>query len=318
MNKLLFVWDVGALVGLGHAVRSRALLEYMEARCGCNCTHFEADGIDAHTELLVKEAIRPRGGDYAGVVFDLERGAPTPAMLQAAGAAKKIGFVGAGYKNIGYENLDLSFVQGIPVPPPTSSNCFHGTDWVVLREGFTCAADAYCGPPHDGDGHDVFICGGGSDPQDLTWLAITALLGHARIHVVLGRYYRGKTRGRHNASVSVYHDGSLVPVMMLMRMCDMAIVSYGMTALECLAVGLPTIVLSMSDDHNNSAAALAEQGALVNAGLIAAATQQSVAARYKSLCNNPALCAKLSRTGRRLIDGRGVERVAAKIMEVIA
>lgn len=314
MNKLLFIWDVGEAVGLGHAVRSRALLEYMRARC--NCTHLEADGIDAHTELLLKETVCAYGGDYAGVVFDLERGAPTPAMLQAAGAAKKIAFVGAGYKNIGYENLDLSFVQGIPVPPPTGSNCFHGTDWVVLRERFT---DAYHSDRHDGDRRDVFICGGGSDPQDLTWLAITALLQYApletRIHVLLGRYYRGPARSFHLGAVYNYPEGYLLPVM---RMCDMAIVSYGMTALECLAVGLPTIALSMSDDHNNSAAALAEQGALVNAGLIAAATQQSVAARYNDLCSNPALCAKLSATGRRLIDGRGVERVAAKIMEVIA
>ena len=115
------------------------------------------------------------------------------------------------------------------------------------------------------------------------------------------------------------HHGVDNPYELMIR-SDIAIVSYGMTALECLAAGLPTIALSMSNDHLASAQALSEHTkAFISAGLTRQVNMRDLTRTAYCLATySDNVKSKLRRQARKAVDGHGVENVAAKIMEVLS
>jgi spore coat polysaccharide biosynthesis protein SpsF len=97
---------------------------------------------------------------------------------------------------------------------------------------------------------------------------------------------------------------------------DVAVVSYGMTAFECLALGLPTVALSISEDHALSANRV-QQGcgaALTSLGPVECVSAQTIRAMVYAMLTRPA---QLSKFAHRFVDGKGAGRVADKIMEVL-
>ena len=97
---------------------------------------------------------------------------------------------------------------------------------------------------------------------------------------------------------------------------DVACVSYGMTAFECLCLGIPTVALSISPDHAASAALVQEQsgGALVSLGEVEKVQPLDIRNAVDAmLADAPAL----SQKARAYVDGKGVYRVADKILETL-
>jgi len=94
---------------------------------------------------------------------------------------------------------------------------------------------------------------------------------------------------------------------------DVAVVSYGMTALECLALGLPTVALSISRGHETSADLVQDEtdGALTSLGLVDDVSADSIRRTVMDLVEAQRRWNGLDLEGkaRRYIDGRGVERV---------
>ena len=117
-------------------------------------------------------------------------------------------------------------------------------------------------------------------------------------------------------------DGSIADVPAAMDGCDIAIVSYGVTALECACVGLPAVYVCATEAHEVGARALDEEGCGINAGVAGrydTATGYStgeyhIAGLADKLLADPDRLAAMSAAGRALIDGRGAERVAKRIL----
>jgi spore coat polysaccharide biosynthesis predicted glycosyltransferase SpsG len=93
---------------------------------------------------------------------------------------------------------------------------------------------------------------------------------------------------------------------------SVAVVGGGVTLYECLALGVASVAVSVAASQRPTVQALAVRGAIVDGGPLGASRPQMrrLAVLVGDLLDAGASRARLARTGRRLVDGRGAERVA--------
>lgn len=99
----------------------------------------------------------------------------------------------------------------------------------------------------------------------------------------------------------------------LMASMDLAVTGGGSTCWEMAFLGLPAIVLELSDNQQRSARALDAAGAVENAGEIQTQEVTVLAERIQSLCRDAGRRGAMSAAGRRLIDGEGGNRVIRRL-----
>lgn len=90
---------------------------------------------------------------------------------------------------------------------------------------------------------------------------------------------------------------------------DIVVTAGGVTLLESLAMGRPTVVVPTADNQRANVAACVSAGAAVEA------TAASAATLARTLMYDVAQREAIAAAGRSLIDGRGAQRVAATIAE---
>ena len=195
---------------------------------------------------------------------------------------------------------------------------FTGWDWVILRREFASARRiATCRrlPPID-----ILVTMGGSDPAGMTEFALEALnllpLPLA-VQVVVGPGFARTlelldaiARSRHYIHVSHAPD-AMAP---LMRASRIAVVSFGVSAYELAACGVPAVHLCLTDDHARSSSAFEREGIAQTLGVFGRVRPQQLADAVAGLLGDPARAAEMAARARKLIDGRGAKRVAALVV----
>ncbi|MGH7034623.1 MAG: hypothetical protein ACREFL_12905, partial [Stellaceae bacterium] len=99
----------------------------------------------------------------------------------------------------------------------------------------------------------------------------------------------------------------------LMAKADLALASFGMTAYELAAVGVPMLLLCLSEEHRVSATSLAEAGAAEVAGIAKDVTDAGLEEAIARLAADDARRERLGRRARALIDGKGAARIAERL-----
>ena len=100
---------------------------------------------------------------------------------------------------------------------------------------------------------------------------------------------------------------------------EVAIVAGGVTAYEACAVGTPLVAVAVIPAQQRTVSALEQVGAAINGGLLRSrASALRIAEHAAQLLSAPATQRRLSATGRGLIDGDGVYRVAAALRTLAA
>jgi spore coat polysaccharide biosynthesis predicted glycosyltransferase SpsG len=94
-----------------------------------------------------------------------------------------------------------------------------------------------------------------------------------------------------------------------MRWADLAICAGGSTCWELAYMGVPSIILILAENQRGIAESLAEAGAADCLGWHADAGSGAITEAVARLVADPERRAALTRRGRRLVDGQGVERV---------
>src|SRR5207244_1587129 len=94
---------------------------------------------------------------------------------------------------------------------------------------------------------------------------------------------------------------------------DAAVAAGGVTAWELAFMGVPSLLMVLARNQERNAAGLAEAGAALNLGEFERVAPETLAAALGELLDDPARRRRMSRRGRRLIDGRGVERVVGRL-----
>lgn len=211
---------------------------------------------------------------------------------------------------------DLAFYPPVPQVQSTdwagfTGQLYAGWEWVVLRREF-----AYR-PPRIPHNHPVILVTmGGSDPAGLTLKTVEALdpldedfetvvvlgpsfcHGHALNNLLL------RARRRFN----LRQDVTDMPG--LMAQADLAVVSFGVTAYELLAMSVPAIHVCLTADHSESASAFVEAGVALNLGVYGDSTPGALARSVRSLLEQNELRILMSRRASGLIDGGGAARIA--------
>lgn len=171
---------------------------------------------------------------------------------------------------------------------------------------------------HRGPLRELLILMGGTDTNGNTAAAVRALAGHRpdlRKTIVVGpNFARPKELSQalyavKDPSFRVVRDPKDLPA--LMRRADAALTLGSDTSLELACVGTPTVLFEEAPHERLQALLLARRGCGLFAG---AKPLLSLLARL----DDAALRNRMSRAGRRLVDGRGAERLAAALRRLAA
>ena len=195
-----------------------------------------------------------------------------------------------------------------------------GWEWIILPHASELAPTR----TQNNTVPKVLVTMGGSDPLKLTW-DVACLLREMRTEVdpvfVIGP-------GFGDADLLHKRLNGLLPSARVLRQpksladvyaeVDFAITMYGVTAQELAAAGVPSAYICLDDDHCDSARSLTERGVGVTLGLGDDFDATHVAKELSSLLADPDERALMSKRGPRLIDGKGADRLAAKIVERLA
>jgi UDP-2,4-diacetamido-2,4,6-trideoxy-beta-L-altropyranose hydrolase len=170
--------------------------------------------------------------------------------------------------------------------------------------------------PHCGNVSHVFVSFGGTDPHNATSRALYALasakLG-VTADVVLGsssRLSAVKSLAERLALKADVHVDVADMASLLLR-ADIAIGAGGVSALERCCVGVPSVLLTVAENQCGNAEALAQRGAAITLGSAENVGVDQLGEAVRELCADARRRTAMSESGRRIVDGLGVERVLA-------
>lgn len=201
-------------------------------------------------------------------------------------------------------------------PADARTGLLLGVRYVLLRPEFL----AHIGSrkPIARVARKVLITLGGADPPNASLLAIRAF---AQLDVpdAEAKLVIGAANPRADAllteiqrlDVNVQLLAAVTDMSKPMAWADVALSAAGGTCWEMALMGLPAAVLVLADNQLAVAEPLAAAGAVVNLGRPDELTPEAVGESLASLCRDHQLRQRQSVAGRRLIDGRGAQRVVA-------
>lgn len=281
-------FDTGPGCGLGHRARMRSLAQRLE-QLGWTCDAGSIDsGIPARGAALVIDSYRLRADEFEFA------GGPVVAV----------------------DDLDRDLEVELVVEPAPPLNPAERRRAARRLAGFKFALIEPLGDASDSDPatepQRVVVSLGGTDTD-----------GHgARVAAAIARSSRG---------VDVIHapgpwstvqpavgvevrarDDRLLP---LLGSASVVVCAGGVTMLESMMVGRPTVAVETALNQRRAIQGAVEARAVVSADVH---SPDSACRAALSILSDPQLGRDLSVRGQELVDGRGAERVAAAIDEVIA
>lgn len=335
---VLFRCDGSARVGFGHLVRALALGEEFRRMWSCHVEFAmkeDETGIDmVHREgfPVHRFTLPDNAQEYETwfstvvkysrakvVVLDVRDGL----SRQAIRGIRKNGVVVVSIDDPTNRRLEADLAFYPPVPQVhqmdwagCSGQWYAGWDWVVLRKEFSQSH-----PSCSSASPVVLVCMGGSDPHGLTIKAIKALdrlESDCEVVVVIGpAFQHGPALQeclRQARRAFVVREGK-AGMHALMAGADIGICSFGVTAYELAAMGVPSVYLCLSEDHAESAGSLCRSGVGVSLGLYTQVGEAAMAQEIDRLVKDDSRRLKMGERGRRLIDGLGAQRIARLVME---
>jgi UDP-2,4-diacetamido-2,4,6-trideoxy-beta-L-altropyranose hydrolase len=188
-----------------------------------------------------------------------------------------------------------------------------GPQYSLLRDEFT-RWRAYI-RDRKGCVNRIFLFFGGSDPDNLTLLVLRALqhpkLCHIAVDVVIGI---GNPYGSDIQDFVAEHPNTKLHVQVeniaeLMVEADLAIGAGGSTTWERMALGLPSVVVTIAENQVPFTRALSEADYLTWLGNGQDIDQSKVENSLLDLLNQPKKLSVQSLKGQELVDGQGADRV---------
>jgi UDP-2,4-diacetamido-2,4,6-trideoxy-beta-L-altropyranose hydrolase len=170
--------------------------------------------------------------------------------------------------------------------------------------------------PRDGQVDRVLVFLGGSDPQNLTGMALEALsqseLSHLAVDVVVGAnniYKDSIARQAMHRPLTTLH-GSLPHLADLMSQADLAIGAGGATTWERMCLGLATVVITNAENQRSVSEALAEAQLINYPGHFSDIDSVRLTQVLRQLVCGSGEPAAQSVRSQLLVDGLGALRVA--------
>lgn len=329
MTSLLIVTEGGRSVGLGHLRRCVTLAAAL-TRIGVQ-PRFRVEGGEA-AEALVRDAGFPveahadlsdaaelsawiASSPAEGVLIDSYRA--DEEVFRACAPKKTIAIDDLADRPLPVDMVVNSTIaaESLDYGRLTRARLLLGPRYALLRPEFEAVPARHARRSIE----RVMITLGGSDHGTLAssivrWCAAAA--PSAALEVVIGPFFE-----RLELLCALESDRIVLleqPHMRdVMLRADLAVVSGGQTLFELAATGTPAIVITTAGNQVEHARAFADRGTVVLAGRADDPDLPSrFAVAFESARDVPAR-AQMSRRGRELVDGRGAERTASAIVEIL-
>ena len=325
-NILTFYADASSATGYGHLYRSLLVARTYNRRHGGPIRAVLQGGHDARlieeagiavtfSDDGVVERVCTTADPQDGPVL-LDTYSVTAEHLRAlAGKGYRVAVFDDGRRLSHYEaDVVIDSAPGaeaLPYAGAQKTQFLLGAMYFPLREEFQNAIRKADDAGDDVGEPAVVVTFGASDPDDITRKAFEALrsLNGIRLIVVLGPGYKGR----------VSQDDVCENVKILRNVKDMAAVfgeagvvlcGGGGTALEAAALGKAVAVIVLSPDQRPIAQSLGRVGAAQVVGDFDAVKLIAIANAVKDLLDDPKRRDTMAVAGRRLIDGKGAQRIA--------
>ncbi len=339
--SILFRCDGSPEIGLGHVVRCLALADELYEVHGCRVAFamrrgplgFEMVRQKRYPVLTPPDDDRPF--DYVRwlaeaignvnarvLVLDVRDDLPRAAVE----ALKEQGLLIVTLDDPSERRLasDLAFYPPAPQVRRLnwsgfSGKVYIGWEWVILRREFVNArhfVDKHSKHKTQNSKLRILVTMGGSDPAGLTLKAVGALslldedfeaiivLGPGFSHYGELEELLAKARRQFEVRQSV------TDMTGLMAQADLAVASFGVTAYELAAMGIPAIYMCLTEDHAESASAFMGAGIAISLGVFTQVTAPMLAGAVRQLLNEVPRRLRMADLTRRRVDGQGTKRIA--------
>ena len=120
-----------------------------------------------------------------------------------------------------------------------------------------------------------------------------------------------------NAAITLHYNPDNMAG--IMKKCDLAVSAGGTTLYELCAIGVPTVVYTMADNQVQFVKEFDEAGAAKYAGDVRDDRRfiQKIVTWGTAAVDNPGFRKRMSEKARSIIDGKGAEKIANAIVEMI-
>ena len=169
---------------------------------------------------------------------------------------------------------------------------------------------------------NILVTLGGTDPDNQTLKVVKALKGmkdNIKITVVMGPGYQYEEvlRKETEADNRFIFTRDPQDIFGLMKKADIAISGGGSTCYELAYLGVPNIILVLADNQKKIAEGLDNYGTSINLGWFKEVTEDKIKEAVVDLIGNKEKREEMSKKGRKIVDGKGVERVVEEICGAI-
>ena len=330
--------DGGAALGMGHVSRCLALADALRDQHGCAVTFAMRDSSSPGVQAVHDAGFHV---DPIATPQDVDYGAELAALIRARSAAAVVVDVRDALSRESLEALrstgvrvvavddgsarrlasDLAFYPPVPQVEELdwtgyAGRRFSGWEWVLLKPEFAAVQ-----PERASAAVDVLVTMGGSDPAEMTEFVVGALNllpMRLSVQVVVGPAFArtvslGEAAAQSNHAIQVVHaPRSMASLMAASRI---AVVSFGVSAYELAACGIPSVHLCLTADHERSSSVFAREEIALTAGIVGAVQPQRLAECSARLVGDASLRRRMAARARALVDGRGAVRIARLIVE---
>jgi UDP-2,4-diacetamido-2,4,6-trideoxy-beta-L-altropyranose hydrolase len=339
---LLVRCDASVAIGTGHAMRCLALAQAWQDAGGravfgmVQATPAVEERLQRENIGVVRPKAEPGSADDAQQTAALARenqafwvvvdgycfGADYQAALKRAGL--KVLFLDDN-GHAGHYSADIVLNQNAHASERLYSNreestrLLLGTRFVMLRREFTSWRGWQREIP--ARARRILVTMGGSDPDNLTLTAIEAIRqvsnSDLETAVLMGGsnpHLRSLEASTQKGSLRLITDVANMPE--LMAWADVAVAGAGTTFWEMCFLGLPAILLVVAENQSSIAAAGDSKGTAWSLGKGTQASASAISSKLEDIVNSEKTRTTQSENGRKLVDGRGAERVVAFLSDL--
>jgi len=327
---VLFLFEAGEKIGLGHWVRCIALMQELQQGHPCIQCIGMTNPLDPvlkreleHSSLFCVEnhewsaaQVLDIAKQFCSTCIVLDLLDTSVAFVTELKPALRVISIGGSGDGRDYVHVRI---DGMIERPGFSEGfrgekLFLGTEYVILRKSFQ---DCKPIPIRNHIANVLIALGGDVGGHGLMLARLINRLNNAvQIRVILGPLARRTDETLPKGLQLCYDVADPIP---LMRESDLAVTSGGMTTYELLRLGVPTIIVPTVEAQVMPAVAFDERGVAKYIGRINE-DQTSLFAKLKEAWKLLASTKErrvLSREGRSLVDGRGLQRVSRIIREEV-
>jgi UDP-2,4-diacetamido-2,4,6-trideoxy-beta-L-altropyranose hydrolase len=314
--RCLFRVAAGPRIGFGHLMRCRALARALGVRAvvslrGGKVARRAAQALGCQ----MTDRVLHGPSDYdVLVVDDPSPGHAAPWLVRARHVGVATATIHDG--GVGSPLADLVIDGSIVHDARGTASALYGPRFALVDSrvaAVRCRRTAR-NPRRPTQCRVLLALGGGSHVFDVVEQLVADLTRecpHARVEVASGFSARALRPLPGEARWLVRPDGLATHL----ANADVAVVAGGGTLYEACAVGVPTIALAVVAAQRVAIEAFAARGAVIDGGQATdgVPTLTRTAAAVARLLRDATACRRQSRAARRLVDGRGPLRVAARI-----